>query len=109
MDAWKTARLLALMHSAIADANISSFDSKFHYYYWAPISAIRLGDTDGNDDTAGDALWTALIPQLPIGGYPGVHSEAGAAAGEVLIRFFNKDNYDLNLDSPFFTRSYQTI
>ena len=101
MDAWKTARLLALMHSAIADANISSFDSKLHYYQWAPISSIRLGDTDGNDDTAGDALWTALIPALPIGGYPGVHSEAGAAAGEVLIRFFNRDDYDLDLNSPF--------
>ena len=68
MDAWKTARLLALMHAAIADANISSFDSKFYYYHWAPISSIRLGDTDGNDDTVGDALWTALIPALPIGG-----------------------------------------
>ena len=112
MDAWKTARLLALMHSAIADANISSFDSKFHYYHWAPISSIRLGDTDGNDDTEGDALWTALIPALPIGGYPGVHSEAGAAAGEVLIRFFDNDNYDLDLDSPFLPgviRSFSTI
>lgn len=101
MDAWKTARLFALMHAAIADANISSFDSKMHYYQWAPISAVRLGDTDGNDDTVGDLLWTALIPALPIGGYPGVHSEAGAAAGEVLIRFFDKDNYNLDLDSPF--------
>lgn len=101
MDAWKTARLLALMHAAIADANINSFDSKMYYYHWAPISSIRLGDSDGNDDTAGDALWTALIPALPIGGYPGVHSEAGAAAGEVLIRFFNKDDYDLDLNSPF--------
>jgi hypothetical protein len=101
MDAWKTARLLALMHSAIADANISSFDSKFYYYHWAPISSIRLGDTDGNDYTEGDALWTALIPALPIGGYPGVHSEAGAAAGEVLIRFFDNDNYNLDTDCPF--------
>jgi len=112
MDAWKTARLLALMHAAIADANISSFDSKMYYYQWAPISSIRLGDTDGNDDTAGDALWTALIPALPIGGYPGVHSEAGAAAGEVLIRFFNKDNYDLDLDCPFLPgviRHFDTI
>ena len=112
MDAWKTARLLALMHGAIADANISSFDSKFHYYQWAPISAVRLADTDGNDDTAGDPVWTALIPALPIGGYPGVHSEAGAAAGEVLIRFFNKNNYDLDLDCPFLPgviRHFDTI
>ena len=112
MDAWKTARLLALMHAAIADANISSFDSKDYYYHWAPISSIRLGDTDGNDDTAGDALWTALIPALPIGGYPGVHSEAGAAAGQVLIRFFDNDDYDLDLDSPFLPgviRSFSSI
>ena len=112
MDAWKTARLLALMHAAIADANISSFDSKFYYYFWAPISSIRLGDTDGNDNTVGDPLWTALIPALPIGGYPGVHSEAGAAAGEVLIRFFDKDNYDLDLDCPFLPgviRHFDTI
>ena len=49
-------------------------------------------------------------PAFPSGD-TGVHSE-GAAAGEVLIRFFDRDDYDLDLDSPFLPgviRSFSTI
>ena len=32
-----------------ADALIACFDAKYHYAFWRPITAIRAGDTDGND------------------------------------------------------------
>lgn len=112
LNAWNAARLLALMHVAIADSYISVFDSKFHYYYWRPISAIRLGDTDGNDNTVGDQTWTPVLSTPPIGEYPSAHAISGSAAGGILIRFFGTDNYDLDLDSgyvPGVIRHYDKI
>ena len=112
MDAWKTARLLALMHAAIGDAYISIFDSKMYYYYWRPISAIRLGDSDGNEATVGDPTWTPVLATPPMGEYPSGHAISGATAGGVLIRFFNKDNFLIAADSgykPGVIRHYSKI
>lgn len=55
------ARLLALANLAAADAAIAVWDSKLHYNYWRPITAIREGAGDGNGDTLGDAGWTPFI------------------------------------------------
>jgi len=56
-----TARLLALANLAAADAGIAVWDSKLHYNYWRPITAIREGDNDGNESTVGDINWTPFI------------------------------------------------
>ena len=56
-----TARLLALANLAAADTGIAIWDSKLHYNYWRPITAIREGDNDGNESTAGDINWTPFI------------------------------------------------
>jgi Tol biopolymer transport system component len=42
----------------MADGYISSFNAKYHYRYWRPVTAIQTADTDGNPDTAGDPTWT---------------------------------------------------
>jgi hypothetical protein len=57
----ETARLLALANLAAADAAIAVWDSKVHYNYWRPITAIQEGDNDGNDSTVGDPAWTPFI------------------------------------------------
>jgi hypothetical protein len=61
------ARLLALGTLAIADGFITAWDSKKHYNYWRPITAIREGEQDGNPQTAGDAAWQPLLntPNYP--------------------------------------------
>jgi hypothetical protein len=61
------ARLLSLGTLAMADAVLTAWDSKFHYVYWRPITAIREGDNDGNPLTAGDPTWEPLIntPNYP--------------------------------------------
>ena len=56
---------------AEADANIACFNAKFYYNYWRPITAIRLGDADGNANTAGDPAWDVLAPPTPR--YPIIH------------------------------------
>ena len=89
---WENARLFALLNFVSADGYIANFDSKFHYNYWRPITAIRLGDMDGNSDTIGDSGWTPLLDTPPIPDYASGHSVQGGAMSEALRLFFGRDN-----------------
>ena len=42
----------------IAKDLIAAYESKFHYRFWRPVTAIRAGDTDGNPRTEADPEWT---------------------------------------------------
>jgi hypothetical protein len=108
---WETARLFALVHMAIADSYIAVFDSKIHFNYWRPITAIRNGDSDGNDDTVGNSEWASALPTPPVGEYPSAHAISGSAAGGVLIRFFGTANIPFSTDSGYkpVPRSFQNI
>ncbi len=78
-----SARLFAMLDLSAADAIISTWNDKYHYRFWRPITAIRQGDTDDNADTVADATWTPLFSaglptspplppsSLPIGGVGG--------------------------------------
>ena len=59
---WENARLFGLLNLALADGYIAMADTKNHYNYWRPVTAIQTGDTDGNPDTIGDPTWTPLRP-----------------------------------------------
>jgi hypothetical protein len=56
------ARLLALIHVAMADSSIAIWESKYFYQVWRPVAGIREADAgtgpsglgDGNPDTVGD-------------------------------------------------------
>ena len=125
IDALRTARLFALLHTAMVDGAITNFESKYHYFYWRPETAIRLGDQDGNDATIGDPNWLPSntetpnpnnslmnIHTPPIPDYPSQHSNFGGAAGRVLQLFFGRDDIPLTLTSPTLpgvTRQYSTI
>jgi hypothetical protein len=54
---FQLARIFAKTNLAMADTDISSWNSKYHYNYWRPIVAIREGDTDGNKHTVADPEW----------------------------------------------------
>jgi hypothetical protein len=104
------ARLLALVNTAMADAGIASWDSKFFYQYWRPVTAIRESDPgtgptgygDGNDDTKGDINFTPLgapasnlhgpnfTPPFPA--YPSGHATFGGALFETLRNFYGRDD-----------------
>src|SRR5262245_48753199 len=82
------ARALALVNMAISDAAVATFDTKYHYRFWRPETAIRAGDTDGNPTTDPDAAFAPLIatPCVPI--YPYRHATLSNAAREVIERIF---------------------
>ena len=91
LDLWENARLFGLLNLALADGYIAMVDSKNHYNYWRPVTAIQTADTDGNPDTTGDPLWTPLRPTPPDQDYASGHSIEGGAAAEVLKQFFGTD------------------
>ena len=73
---------MAMVSVAYADGLIACFDAKYHYAFWRPITAIRAGDTDGNDATVGDPTWSTLLPGTPNHPeYPSAHSCITPAAG----------------------------
>ena len=87
----KRARLFALLNLALADGYIGTFQAKYHYSFWRPITAIRLGESDGNPDTAGDPNWSPLAETPPIPDHDSGHSVEGGAGAQVLERFFGSD------------------
>jgi hypothetical protein len=83
-DVTRNARLFAVAAQAMDDAAIAVYDAKYHYGFWRPITAIRNGDTDGNDATQRDASWLPLIDTPMHPEYPAAHCITAAALGAVL-------------------------
>src|SRR5262245_30422486 len=96
-----SARLFALVYLAMADADITAWDSKLHYVVWRPITAIREGNNDGNPRTTGDPDWKPLI-NTP--NYPTYTSGANNVTGsitEMLRLFFHKDKITFTVTSNY--------
>jgi len=83
LDPWQNARLFGLLNLAMADAYIASWEAKFHYNYWRPVTAIHL--------TGGDPSWTPLQLTYPIPDYDSAHAAQGGAAAAALEGFFGTD------------------
>lgn len=96
----ENARIFALLGMALFDAMVVCFDSKYFYDYWRPMTAIRLGHTDGNRRTDADPNWTPLVFTPPFPSYPSGHASFGGAARRVLERVFGKDGLAITLASP---------
>ena len=100
LDIADAARFIAMMSVTYADALIACFDAKYEYAFWRPITAIRAGDTDGNDATVGDAAWSPLLPVTPNHPeYPSAHSCITPAAGLVIARFLHTKKIDFTIPS----------
>jgi hypothetical protein len=86
-----TARLFALANMAMADSVITVWDSKLHYNYWRPITAIRQGDNDGNPHTVGDVTWQPLINTPNYPDYTSGANGVSAAMTRTMQNFFGTD------------------
>lgn len=91
LDLWESARLFGLLNAAMADGYVGSFDTKYHYPYWRPVTAIREAAMDGNPRTTADPTWTPLVTTPPIPDYDSAHAVEGGAAAAVFRRFFGTD------------------
>ena len=91
-DVGTRARLLALLNVAIADAVITAWDSKLHYNFWRPVTAIREGENDGNPNTAGDPTWQSLINNPNYPDYTSGANNVTGASTKMLELFFGRDD-----------------
>lgn len=84
----QNARAFALLNLAGADAFIASWDAKFTYNQWRPVTAIREANTTGNPETIADPNWTPLLVTPPFPDYIAGHATYAGAAEEVLENVF---------------------
>ena len=85
------ARLFALANMATADALISSWDSKTHYVFWRPVTAIVEADHDDNPQTIADASWQPLINTPNYPDYTSGANNVTGAATRALALYFGTD------------------
>jgi hypothetical protein len=96
----ENARAFALLMMAISDAFVSTFETKYHYSFWRPVTAIQAGDTDGNSKTEPDVAWQPLITAPCFPSYPSAHA-SGSNAGRIIAeKIFGSGNHDITLDHP---------
>jgi hypothetical protein len=117
----ENARLFALANLAQADAGIVSWEAKYAYNFWRPITAIREADNDGNPETIADPAWEPLgapggsvvanfTPPFPA--YTSGHATFGAAYFRMLANFLGTDAYSFDISSdelPGVVRHYDSF
>ena len=94
-----SARLFALTYMAVADAYITSWDSKRHWNFWRPITAIHEGDNDGNAQTEGDPAWQSLITTPSYPDYTSGANNNSGAVTTMLANFFGTDEMTFSMTS----------
>jgi hypothetical protein len=113
LDVRDSARALALMNLAMADAFIAGFKIRYVYDSWRPVTAIREGDNDGNDATVGDPNWDSHQNTPAVSDYPSTQSTFSGAAAVVLADVLGGDQADFTFTSgkPFegISRSFKSF
>jgi len=117
----QNARMFGLIDVAMGDAGIAAWDTKYIYNRWRPITAIPLGNTDGNPKTVADPSWQplgapggpgqpAFTPPFP--SYVSGHATFGSALFTTLTDFYGTDHVHFSITSdefPGVTRSYSSF
>ena len=99
----ENARLFALLNIAMADAAICSWDAKYTFDFWRPVTAIAFAEPQLN--------WTSFIVTPPFPDYTSGHSTFSAAAAAVLPLFYDTEDLPFTTGSDFLPgvfRSFST-
>jgi hypothetical protein len=99
LNLWRNgdkARLYALANLAAADALITAWDSKKHYNFWRPVTAIQEGEMDGNPNTAGEPKWLPFANTPPYPDYTSGAVSITAAMMRILSLYFVQSSPDSN-------------
>jgi hypothetical protein len=84
LEGAESARFFAQTYVTLADTFIGCWDSKYYYNFWRPVTAIRAGQTDNNDETEGDLTWEPLATTPNHPEYPSAH---GCFTGAMVYSF----------------------
>src|SRR5437879_1891608 len=97
----ENARLFALLNIAMADAAICSWDAKYTYDFWRPVTAIAFVEPDLN--------WMSFIVTPPFPDYTSGHSTFSAAAAAVLPLFYDTEDLPFMTGSDFLPGVYRSF
>lgn len=100
------ARFYAMTSMSAADSLINCFSEKARWSFWRPTTAIQLADTDGNDATAADPAWTALIPVPPYSDEPSGANCVFSSTMNSAKAFFGSDQAEFDITGTGSTRHY---
>jgi hypothetical protein len=95
-----TARAFALLGMATHDGFRVTFNGKFLYGLWRPVTAIREAARDGNPATDADPNWLPLIATPPYPAYPGNVTCLATVGATVLARTFGRDDIPFSVTWP---------
>ena len=91
---------------AAGDATIGTFNDKYHWMFWRPVTAIHGAAADGNDATEADPDWVPLVNSLTPPNTPpypdqpsGWNSYAGSIVG-AMQEYFGTDAKTYKVGSP---------
>jgi hypothetical protein len=108
---WDNARLFALVNMATADASVATFNVKYHYNFWRPVTAIRWGE-EGNpatDHDPSDASWSSYITTPPYPDYTcGLPTLVGASTG-MLREYFGTDAIAFSHTASGMSRDFASL
>ena len=94
-----SARFFAQVYVTIADAQMTTWNSKYFYNFWRPVTAIQNGDTDGNAATDRDGTWLPLVTTPGHPEYPAAHPTVTGAFAFAIQQFFGTKKVDVNFTS----------
>jgi PAP2 superfamily len=83
----ENARFFAQTYTAIADATIGCWESKYYFNFWRPVTAIQHADTDGNDQTQPDPSWLPFTITAGHPEYPSAHGCITSAMAHSMAAF----------------------
>jgi hypothetical protein len=112
LSAVDTARAYALLYIGMHDGLLNSFNGKFLYGLWRPVTAIRNADQDGNPATAADPNWLPLLTTPPYPSYPGNMTCVAGVSSRTLEHVFGRNDVPFTVTwtgtagNPDITRSY---
>lgn len=102
----RLASAFSTLSTGLADAAIEGFAAKYEYRLWRPVTAIQLGDSDGNAATIADPAWASLFATPPHPSYISTHSDLSAAGASILSAYFGDDeafSFSIGPDTRHFT------
>jgi hypothetical protein len=94
----ETARLLAMLWTAMSDTVVAGIDAKYFYRYWRPRTAILRAAEDENPRTIPDPTWTPLL-SVNHPEYPSGHGFITGAMMAVLTSFFGTDQLEWTIET----------
>jgi hypothetical protein len=105
----ETARLAAMINLIGADSLMATFDAKYHYLFWRPVTVIDPtavisdgfgpvpGYDDGNLATVEELAWRPLMTTPNHPEYPSAHGSITSAVAEVFTTVLGTNHINLDI------------